>query len=90
MTDLIANTIFDKAYPRERINCEMLKFKKLEKDIKRILSKEKVIDYRCYLREDKQIIYYIAETKDLYIIYKEDLINKNQEALSCERINTNL
>ena len=85
MTNLISNLAFDKAFPQEREDCEILKSKSLEKDIKRILAKEKIIDYRCYLKRSKQVIYYIAETKELYIAYKEDLITRKQVAYGIKK-----
>ena len=80
MESIIANKVFDKAFPKERTNCEMIKAKKFEKDIKSILKNERILDYRCYLRFSKQIIYYAVETKYGYIAYKEDLITKEQIA----------
>ena len=85
MTNLISNLVFDKAFSPEREDCEILKSKSLEKDIKRILAKERIIDYRCYLKRSKQTIYYIVETKKLYIAYKEDLITRKQIAYSIKK-----
>lgn len=81
MKNIVANTIFDKVFPKERADCEMIIAKKFERDIKRIIL-DKVIDYRCYLKLSKQIIYYMVETKELYIAYKEDLTTRKQDIFS--------
>ena len=80
MNDLTSNLILDKLFRKVRTKCEMIKSKQFERDIKKILASEKIIDYRCYLRQDQQIIYYVAETKTDYIVYKEDLRTREQEA----------
>lgn len=72
MTDLIANRLFDKGFPNERVNCtEPFQNKKFKKDIEQIFFKEKIIDYRCYLSKKAQIIYYIAETKNKYLAFRQ-------------------
>lgn len=78
MTDLISNRIIDKCYPNERKHLLMIKAKKFEKDCKRIFSKEKVTDYRCYLHQEEQIIYYSVETPESYIAFKQVLWPKRE------------
>ena len=82
MTNLISNKLFDMAFPNERQNCtEPIKEKRLEKDVKQIFFLEKIIDYRCYFNREKQCIYYIAETKDNFLAFKQDLITRKNVKL---------
>ena len=86
MTNLISNINFDKAFQGERINCtQPLKEKRFEKDVKQIFRYEKVIDYRCYLSKINQIIYYMVETKDKYIAFKQNLKTKEIEAYESKK-----
>lgn len=80
MENLTANILMDKAFEGERVYCEMIKGKKFEEDVKRIFYAEKIIDYRCYLSRKSQIIYYIAETKETYLIFREFLATRKSES----------
>ena len=86
MKNIESNKVFDKCFVNERAKCsEPIKQKELEKDVKKIFWLEKITGYRCYFGLDNATIYYIVETKDKYITYKEHLPTKDSVAYEMKK-----